>query len=186
MISTNGFWLDDTTENHHFDTLLGPSLVNFLKKENAKTVVDFGCGHGKYTELFNNEGIVCEGFDGNPNTGKLTDGKCGVLDLSQNVNLTKKYDWVMSLEVGEHIPKVFEDNFIGNLDMHNTKGIIISWAIPGQGGHGHYNEQPNHYIKTVFKALGYINDTAAEEELRKNCQCWWFKNTIMVFRRKNG
>ena len=46
----------------------------------------------------------------------------------------------MSLEVGEHLPKEFEDIFINNLDNNNNYGIVLSWAIKGQGGYGHYNE----------------------------------------------
>ena len=31
--------------------------------------------------------------------------------------------------------------------------------------------------------LGYINDIKAENILRKKSTLWWFKNTIMVFRK---
>lgn len=184
MISKNGFWLDDTLENHHFDTDLCNGLFEFLKKEKAETLYDFGCGHGLYTKTFNQSGIKCQGFDGNPNTKELTNSECEVLDLSQPQQLPT-HDWVMSLEVGEHIPKEFENNFINNLHIHNTKGIILSWAIPGQGGHGHYNEQPNEYIKNKLISLGYTNDMAAEETLRRASSHWWFKSTIMVFRKND-
>ena len=62
----------------------------------------------------------------------------------------------MSLEVGEHIPKEYEDIFINNLHNNNNKGIILSWAILGQGGFGHVNEQNNDYIKSKMSNLGYI------------------------------
>lgn len=182
-ISKNGFWLDDSLVNHHFDETLANALLTFLKKEQATSIADFGCGHGKYTLLLEQE-INTDGFDGNPNTKTLTNGLCSVLDLSQPIQLEKKYDWILSLEVGEHIPKELENNFISNLDNNNTKGIILSWAIPGQGGHGHYNEQSNDYIKNRFLKLGYINDLEAEKFLRDNSNHWWFKNTIMVFKRK--
>ena len=89
----------------------------------------------------------------------------------------------MSLEVEEHLPKEFEDIFINNLDNNNNYGIVLSWAIKGQGGYGHYNEQNNDYIKEKIMKLGYINDIKAENILRKKSTLWWFKNTIMVFRK---
>jgi hypothetical protein len=48
--------------------------------------------------------------------------------------------------VAEHIPPEYESIFIENLISCNRKGIILSWAIPGQGGHGHFNEKPNDYV----------------------------------------
>lgn len=183
MISNNGFWLDDSLENHQYDEVLANALITFFHNNQAETIVDFGCGHGKYTKLFLDNTLLCEGYDGNPNTEKLTHGLCKVLDLSQPVNLNQTYDWVMSLEVGEHIPKQFEANFINNLHIHNTKGVVVSWAVPNQGGHGHFNEMPNEYIKEIFKNLGYINDVEAEQFLREHSTFFWFKNTIMVFKR---
>lgn len=183
MISKNGFWLDDTLENHHFDKDLCYGLSEFFKKEKTTDLYDFGCGHGLYVKTLG-EKMQVHGFDGNPNTSELTEGLCAVLDLSQPQQLPT-HDWVMSLEVGEHIPKEFEDNFINNLHIHNTKGIVLSWAIPGQGGHGHYNEQPNEYIKEKITSLGYTNDIEAETKLREASSHWWFKNTIMVFRKND-
>ena len=89
----------------------------------------------------------------------------------------------MSLEVGEHLPKKYENIFIKNLHDNNKYGIILSWAIKGQPGHGHINCQNNDYIKKIFTDLGYINDVDAEKELRRKSSLWWFKKTIMVFRK---
>ena len=181
-ISENGYWLDTTLENHRYDESLADALLDFFQLEEAQSIVDFGCGHGNYTKLFNNL-IPTEGFDGNPNTKELTNGLCNVLDLSKIVDLKKEYDWVMSLEVGEHIPKEYEGNFIKNLHNHNMKGIVLSWAIPGQGGHGHFNEQSNQYITDILISLGYTRDTTSETFLRDKSTYFWFKNTIMVFKR---
>jgi hypothetical protein len=87
--------------------------------------------------------------------------------------------------VGEHIPKNSEDTFIHNLHVNNVKGIILSWAIIGQGGDGHVNEQNNEYIKSKICNLGYKNDFETEIKLRNASSLSWFKNTIMVFRKKN-
>ena len=47
-------------------------------------------------------------------------------------------DWVMSLEVAEHIPPQFTDAFLRNVRCHARVGAVISWALPSQrGGLGH-------------------------------------------------
>ena len=106
-----------------------------------------------------------------------------MLDLAVPVDLGKQYDWVLSLEVGEHIPKEYEAEFIANLDRHAREGVILSWAVKGQGGHGHVNNQDNDYLKAIFEDYGYINDLVAEEALRDASTTPWFPNTLMVFRK---
>ena len=182
-INTKGFW-ENVDCGHVSDEKLIPSLIHFLKKENASTVVDLGCGNGYYVKEMRKEGINADGFDGNPNTPLITDNVCGILDLSVPKKLDNDYDWVVSFEVGEHLPKEYEDSFIKNLDLNNKKGIVLSWAIKGQGGTGHYNEQNNDYVKQKLCNLGYLNDLKSELILRQNSSLPWFKNTIMVFKRE--
>ena len=55
------------------------------------------------------EGFKCEAYDGNPNTPEMTGGIGKVLDLSERFDLGKKFDYVVSLEVAEHIPKEYEE-----------------------------------------------------------------------------
>ena len=184
-IHPHGFWIGADVEHQHcFDSSLAQALGAFFLMENATSVVDFGCGNGKYVKAFLNQRIPCEGYDGNPSTPILTSGLGKVLDLSENINLQKKYDWVLSLEVGEHIPSQFETIFICNLIRHCRDGIVLSWAVEGQGGHGHFNERNNAYIKEIFASRGFENDVSSENILRDYSTLPWFKNTIMVLRRK--
>jgi cyclopropane fatty-acyl-phospholipid synthase-like methyltransferase len=183
-IHTNGYWIGMNVEGQHaYDENLSDALLAFLKNENVLTLCDFGCGMGSYVKHFKKNGLNATGFDGNPNTPILTNNMCGILDLSEPVKFNMPFSWVMSLEVGEHLPQKFEDIFINNLHNNNENGIILSWAVKGQGGHGHFNEQNNDYIKSKICKLGYVNDIKKETELRKNSKFWWFKNTIMVFRK---
>jgi hypothetical protein len=72
-----------------------------------------------------------KGYDGNPNTKTISDGLCDVAYLSKP-QIFNKVDWVICLEVGEHIPKQFENILFDNMCNHATEGIIMSWAFPGQ------------------------------------------------------
>ena len=87
-----------------------------------------------------------------------------------------------ALQVGEHVPKAFEAAFVENLHRHNARGVVLSWAVVGQGGTGHVNEQSNEYVKAAVCAKGYVNDVEAEEALRKAARFPFFKKTLMVFR----
>ena len=103
--------------------------------------------------------INAHGYDGNPNTPELTNNICKILDLSIPTKFDEPFSWVMSLEVGEHLPSKFEDIFINNLHNNNVDGILLSWALKGQGGDGHVNEQNNDYIElessnSLFNKLG--------------------------------
>lgn len=183
-IHSRGYWLTaDANDHHAFDAGLCSELISVLKEEGG-TVADFGCGPGHYVRSMRDAGLTCDGFDGNPQTELFTSGLCQVLDLSDPVTLPNCYDWVVSLEVGEHIPPSFEATFIDNLHRHNTRGIILSWAVEGQSGHGHVNERTNESVRDDFRALGYRSDMLLERRLRESITtCGWFRNTIMVFRR---
>jgi cyclopropane fatty-acyl-phospholipid synthase-like methyltransferase len=183
-IHENGFWQGlKASSQHCYDSPLAESLTHFLKIENVTSVADFGCGMGQYVKTFQQNNINAFGFDGNPNTPELSDNVCEVLDLSIPKQFDKPFDWIVSLEVGEHLPSQFEDIFLHNLHNNNKYGIILSWAIKGQGGDGHVNEQNNDYIKSKVCELGYTNDVESENKLRNDSFHWWFKKSIMVFRK---
>ena len=184
-ILPNGSWVGLHVLNaHFFDKRLCKALIEFFKGEKAQSVVDFGCGDGKYVQKMIAEGISTYGYDGNPSTPTLSNGTCQTLDLSKPVQLAPA-EWVMSLEVGEHLPKEFEQTFIANLMRTAEKGIVLSWAKKGQGGHGHVNEQNNDYIKAIFAENGWVNDVEAEQALRDASYpiYFWFYDTVMVFRK---
>lgn len=187
IVHAHGYWDGDDSASHHIhDPSLAQALGQFFLKEKANHVVDLGCGMGMYVRDLRAMGIPhVQGYDGNPQTRKLTNNQCGVIDLAVPFFFdSNSIDWVMSLEVGEHLPAQFEDIFIQNLHNNNQQGIVLSWAVKGQGGLGHFNEQNNDYIKAKFAALGYINDMEAENQLRSAASLSWFQRTIMVFRKR--
>ena len=182
----HGYWYgNEVISEHAFDGWLANALVDFLKNENAKSVLDLGCGKADYVKVLLAHQFYCEGYDGNPETVEISNGVAKVADLSEPLDLGRKFDWVVSLEVGEHIPKIYETIFVENLHRHNTQGIVLSWAVKGQVGYGHFNEQNNEYVKALLEKYGYDNDIEAEKFLREEASLLWFKNTIMVFRKKH-
>lgn len=205
QINEHGFWENDTDEGHGVDPLLAEALAKFfLEKAKASfylNVCDLGCGTGYYTDVLNklddgNEDIsfACHGYDGNPYTREFCipsqRDNIGFLDLTLPTSLTLSFDWALSLEVGEHIPVEFEQTFLNTL-CKVKKGVILSWAIPGQGGDGHVNCRDNIYIILQMKKRGFTIDEDATKLLRNAASPypetgWWFKNTLMVFNKESN
>tara|TARA_R110000751_G_scaffold65715_3_gene134383 strand:- start:72 stop:623 length:552 start_codon:yes stop_codon:yes gene_type:complete len=181
MIQETGAWKGLNVSDHHFfDIRVADEILRYIRSD---SILDLGCGSGEYVKHFIGNNIYSDGYDGNPDTPKLSGYTCSVMDLSVIKKVTGNYDWVLSLEVGEHIPAKYESNYIENLDINNKKGIILSWAIPDQLGYGHVNCKDNEYIKSIFHELGYLNNLETEKKLREVSRLPWFKNTIMVFER---
>ena len=53
--------------------------------------------------------------------------------------LSFRADWVLSLEVGEHVPPAHEMMYLRNLHAHACQGLVLSWAYLGKYGVGHVN-----------------------------------------------
>jgi len=181
-INDLGFWETTDATGHINDPSIASALCNYLADNQAKTVVDFGCGLGDYAKAFKAYGYNVEAYDGNPNTETLSNGIGKVLDLSKPFYLNKKFDVVLSLEVGEHIPAEFEDQFITNITKHAKKHLVISWAIEGQGGSGHVNCKNSDYIIAQIMPRGFKFNFNDSEKIRKAAtNASWFGYTIMVF-----
>ena len=149
--------------------------------EDGSSVVDFGCGNADYIKRLISDGFKCEAYDGNPITPKMTGGIGKVLDLSKRFDLEKKFDYVISVEVAEHIPKEYEEIYVDNLIRHTGYYLITSWAIKGQGGDGHVNEQDEDYVLNLYKEKGMVYQKDISEALRGVATLGWFKKTIYVF-----
>ena len=178
MIHERGYWTDHAeTNTHMFDEDLCKEIIRQFP---GFDFVDIGCGDGSYTKHLLNAGNNCKGYDGSPLTPELTDGLCKIKDFSKPVSIGK-YDVVLCLEVGEHIPEKYEQIFIDNIVKASKKFIILSWAIEGQPGTGHVNCKNNGYIINEMskRGLEYIPELSAA--LRLASKFPWFRDTLMVF-----
>jgi hypothetical protein len=187
MVTSTGTWNGhEAAEPHHlYDVRLSDDILKYLRSlKGVRTVYDLGCGHGKYSEALVDAGYFCVGVDGNPATQSLTKGFGVTADLSLPIKLPKT-DAVICLDVGEHLPSEFERQLLSNLDAVTGRHLILSWAVPGQGGLGHFNELPNAVVKEKLAAFGFTPDETASAQLRASSTFGWFKNTIMVFHRKH-
>jgi SAM-dependent methyltransferase len=187
MIASTGYWTFEGERyeaEHVYDSKLSDALVAVAKKCKVTKTYDFGCGPGKYVQNFRNNGIDATGFDGNPLTSNIPN--CSVQDLTAEFQL-EPVNFLLCLEVCEHVPKQFENKLLNTLDRHVNPGgtLVLSWAVVGQPGTGHVNCQNNDYVINKFKSMGYAFDKDESMSLRNNVSnnAPWFRNTTLVFKK---
>lgn len=177
-IHENGFWLDKNIP-HNVDLELARLLDSICL--NGSKLVDFGCGNGFYVEYLRNSGKSAIGIE-----GKNIFGKDFIIewDLSQKINFKIQADIILCLEVGEHIPKEYENIFLENLcNSNNAELLILSWAVEGQGGYGHINENNNDYVIEKLKNFNFQYLKHITNFFRKEVKLNWFKKSLMIFAR---
>lgn len=187
QISISGGWCEKISGGNSTKHRTDPFLVTYLSKFlKGKIVASFGDGPGLYKKGITELGEVAsyDAFDGAPFTETTTDHRCQFLDLSVPIyHLEDKYDWVISMEVAEHIPKEYEQIYLDNLARYAKEGIILSWGKIGQGGHGHVNNQPLTYVLDQMAARGFKRDEDLSDEIKKHTRYSWFKNNLNVYYR---
>lgn len=186
MFGHTGSWnisdMKDIKDHHFFDRDLCEAIIKLLQRNGAFYVWDLGCGDGSYVQMMNVCKIRAKGIDGNKNTYDITNGWGITKDLTVPLE-EKPRDWVLSLEVGEHIPSMYEDAYLDNVAAMCEKGVILSWAVEGQGGLGHVNCRNNVWVISKMIDRGFHYDESATQTLRDAAKIKWFKNTLMVFRK---
>lgn len=180
-ISATGFYMDEEND-HVFIQELSDQINLYIKKHDVKSVYDFGCGEGDYLQkvVDMDPSISATGFEGHQTD--VVFKNVIKLDLSEPTNL-EPVDMVISIEVGEHIPKEFEQTFIDNLTKSASKHLFMSWARPGQHGRGHINCQSNQYIISEITKRGWTFDEKTTEEVRSKMPPIWIKHTVMIFQK---
>lgn len=180
-MNSTGIWdLEEAKVEHAFDKKLAIELTKELPL--SEKVVDLGCGRGDYISILQFNGFDCIGYEGTKGIKSIASFPfIYQADLSKDVETEK--GTVLCFEVAEHIPKEYEDVFLRNVINASTGLIIISWAVKGQGGHGHVNEQDAEYVISKFKELGYSYNDAYSKHFRLKSSLWWFNESIYVFQK---
>jgi SAM-dependent methyltransferase len=171
----------DHTQNVH--TLEGPraALPQILAIEKPTSILDVGCGIGTWLKVVLEYGISdVLGVDGVniPESQLLIPKNFFVChDLTKPLDLGRRFDLVLCLEVAEHLSESDGRNLIQSLTMHSDR-IVFSAACPGQAGQGHVNCQWPGYWQQLFNDRGYVCDA----ELRR---LLWDEQRLEVWYRQN-
>ena len=129
---------------------------------NTDSVIDIGCGGGEWLASFQKNGTKnIVGIDGpwvlelKNLSVKKSDIEIADLSSERNLNEIKnnhsgKYNLAVSLEVGEHLPRIISEKYIETLTSL-APVVLFSAAVPYQGGLNHINEQWPDYWRDIFK-----------------------------------
>jgi SAM-dependent methyltransferase len=150
----------------------------------CKSVIDVGCGDGSWLKVFKEYGIEeIIGIDGNYiNEDILVIPKEYFIpcDLKSPIEIKKKFDLVVSLEVAEHLPPDCAETFVDSLTSL-APVVLFSAAIPYQGGENHINLQWPTYWINLFKAKKYVVIDCIRKKIWNNSKVafWYSQNTFL-------
>lgn len=183
-VSKTGIWDLKTANSHgghkHDETL----MLKILELYKPNRIADIGCGDGWYCSQFKKNGYkLVHGFEGS--WDMIKNGvfdEIFLMDLSKMQLVQDKYDLVLCLEVGEHIPNEFEQTFIDNIASFCEKELILSWAIPNQNGRGHVNERSLEYVQSEMIKRNFKVDESKTQSLRSSTDLKWLKTNVTAYR----
>jgi SAM-dependent methyltransferase len=152
-----------------------------IERLSPRSVVDFGCGLGVWLEVFARHGVAdYVGVDGDwvpTRSLRFPQERFVASGLDKPLDLGRRFDLSVALEVAEHLPQHRADEFVRNIVRH-APCVLFSAAIPHQGGTDHLNEQWPHYWAELFGAHGYV----AVDGIRPLI---WSNPAVLPFYRQN-
>ena len=158
-----------------------PIVAQFVR---PRSVVDIGCGVGSWLAVWQKIfGSEIFGIDGDyvDRSQLLIDEKIfHPANLEERINLNRRFDLAMTLEVGEHLLPERADSFVEDLTKLSDV-ILFSAAIPAQGGVNHVNRQWPSYWAEKFLRFGYVCIDCLRPKiwLDKNIEVWYRQNVFI-------
>ena len=152
-----------------------------------ESVHDLGSGEGYSALYFHRRGLKVLATDGLPQNVQRAFYPTICHDLKQGPVKTS-VDLVHCQEVVEHIEEQYLENLLSSLATGRI--VLMTHAIPGQGGYHHVNEQPEQYWIKHMERYGYkplwddittVRQLAAEENGKR-----YMAKTDLVFARNMG
>lgn len=151
----------------------------------VQSVIDLGCGAGWSTEWFAARVAHVLGVEGDP--AALQARRCDSIvahDYTLGPLTTSEgYDLCWCAEFVEHVEARFEKNWLAT--MLRCRYVCMTFAVPGQGGHHHVNEQPESYWLRRFNEAGFEHVVTETERLRATSRGEpWGRPTLTFFQNR--
>lgn len=162
-----------------------PFIMDILEPQ---SVIDVGCGVGTWLSVFKELGVNdIVGIDGewvDKERLYIPQENFSVSDLEDPIQINRKFDLTISLEVAEHLSAEKADNFVKYL-VSKSPAILFSAAIPFQGGTNHINEQWPEYWIEIFKKYDYqvIDCIRGTNWWNNNIDFWYIQNIFLFIKK---
>ncbi len=167
------------------------ALLTLLPQIRARSVLDVGCGRGTWLKAAEDCGIhEAVGVDGVPIPESelyFPASAFLVRDLTKPLDLKRRFDLVMCLEVGEHLGAEHAPQLVENLARHSDV-ILFSAACPGQPGQHHVNCQWPDYWQGLFNRAGYVCSDWPRRAIwaDERVEVWYRQNMFIAERNPDG
>jgi Methyltransferase domain len=166
----------------HIDYQHSADLGGIASAEAALTAVspfasmlDVGCGGGPWMRAAMMRGVEdvrgVEGIIVHDEARHVPRDLIDIRDLTQPLNLGRKFELVVCLEVAEHLDARHASTLVKSLAAHGDY-VLFSAACPGQAGTHHVNCQWPSYWQGMFNANGF----ACYDTIR-----WRLWNTKIIY-----
>lgn len=171
----NGWVLDKGLMRGFLRHCLKP-VYGFAAK---RSVGDFGAGGGQYSAWLNDTGLVeALAFDNTMAVKDITGGAVQEVDLMQpELDLQRKFDWVMCLDVASLLPKQKAAMLLHNIKRHVKPGggLLLNW---GEASDKADQEDTRRFVEET----GFNFDQKTTETIRLGAETSKFKANVMLFR----
>jgi SAM-dependent methyltransferase len=139
-----------------------------------RSVLDIGCGMGEWMDAFMLEDVY--GVD------ITTEGPGAYHDLTKPLDLQRRFDLALCIEVGEHLPEASADTLVDSCVLHG-RDVVFGAAVLGQAGNGHINCQPHEYWHEKFEARGFeMFDVIRPLIAHMDAVSPWYRNNMFLFK----
>jgi len=151
-----------------------------------QSVVDVGCGTGEWLSVFKSSGVTrILGIDGQyvpQEQLQIPAENFAAHDLGHlPLNIERRFDLAVSMEVGEHLPTAKAGRFVAEL-VELAPVVLFSAALPFQGGVQHVNEQWPQYWVQLFHKHQYacIDCIRPRVWANENVAFWYAQNCFVA------
>lgn len=161
--------------------ILPPLLELFC----AKSVVEVGCGIGHMSLVAQRSGaqevLALDGPWTNRAELLIDQERFRPIDLSEPLELGRRFDLAICLEVAEHLPAASAATLIASL-VKAADVVMFGAAIPFQGGAGHINERWQSYWRDLFAEHRYRPfDLVRPRHWNDRQIHYWYRQNTLVY-----
>ena len=191
--TSTGAWVLDDGYEYLLDGTLANATAALLLSSSLRrpmTLLDVGAGTGHYVRALSSHGLTADGVDGAHGIGNVSGGWVTEHDVTQP--FCRPHDWVLSLEVAEHVPAAHEATYLDGLVCSARDGLVLSWALAGGNGHVNrlaYRTAIEHIEAAVARASPaggpprFVYRPLLSLALCERATIRWLRSNVIVFTR---
>ena len=161
-----------------------PIVLPFIGK--PQSALDLGCGSGHWLASLKDFAPQVEVLGLNiprrTDAGHfLSESEFKPADLTAPLQLGRKFDLAICIEVAEHLPASAAETIVDSITSH-ADVALFSAAMPGQGGEDHFNEQWPDYWTGRFATRGFQCFDVIRPLIWENKKiALWYRQNMMLF-----